>query len=138
MTTALIETTADLAALPAECFLVSERPGYGPTYLTTVDLGDGEIMYYLTGYGGAWEAAEAIDEYGPFRVIYRPADTAPEPQPEALAMWQRHPIYLDQEHGRVWCNADGEHIDGITTQAQADAWRDQHWAAVAAKEAEQR
>jgi len=69
-----ITTAEELDALPAECLLRSTRPGYGPTYLVTFDCGDGALMFTLTAGDeiGTVTSAEAIDECGPFVLLYRP------------------------------------------------------------------
>jgi hypothetical protein len=67
-----IETAEELDALPPECLLRSTQPGYGPTYLVTFDCGDGELMFVLTSGVGVATSAEAVEESGPFVVLYRP------------------------------------------------------------------
>lgn len=74
MTGEMITTAAEVQALPAECLLRSERPGYGPTYFVTFDCGDGVVMIDQAGAMGNWLPGELVDEWGPLVLVAGPPD----------------------------------------------------------------
>ncbi|WP_066586272.1 WDGH domain-containing protein [Cellulomonas timonensis] len=81
----VITTAAQLDAVAPERLLRTSKPGYGPSYVVTFDLGDGQVMYDVSG-GESTQgltASEVVDEFGPLTLLHRP--DAPPAAPPAGA-----------------------------------------------------
>lgn len=104
-----ITTVEQLLALPAECLLRSGQPGYGPSYLVTVDAGDGVVMYEEVGANLDLTAAEAIEEHAPLTLLHRPDAATLVQSLQALCddEWLRRRDRISRCHGARYMRDNG-------------------------------
>jgi hypothetical protein len=73
-----ITTVEQLLAVPAERLLRSSQFGYGPSWVVTFDLGDGQVMYEVVGGvehdALVLSAQEVIDDHAPLELVTPEAD----------------------------------------------------------------